>query len=269
MNSEKKGSILIAGCGWVGMKLGKHLSSKGYKIFGTTRSKSNFQDLSNHNIEPVQLELPADDPSQLKLPEVDSVVVSISPGRRDDRSDYSTAIRQLAQYWEDGNAQVIMYSSSSVYGNQKGVVTEDAAQPDLKSDNAILAAEGALKSVLPDSVILRLSGLYGEDRHPVKYLAGRSDIKDGDGPVNLVHREDVIRATEMMIEQNIRGEIFNVCAPVHPSRREIYTTIAERLEMEKPTFLDGGEEAKEVSSDKIQQTGFRFVHEDPLVYQQS
>ena len=267
MNSNKKGSVLIVGCGWGGKKLGQDLSQKGYNVYGTTRSESNFSKLENHHIKPVQLELPVTDTSSIELPEVDSVVISISPGRGGDRNEYPKAIRQLAQLWEDANVQVIMYSSSSAYGNATGVVTENSVQPDTKNENSILAAEGELKSVLRDSVILRLSGLYGEDRHPVKYLAGRTDIKDGDGPVNLVHREDVIGATEFVIEKKIRGEIFNVCAPVHPTKKEIYTTIAERLGMEKPEFESGGEDGKEVSSEKILNIGFHFVHEDPLSYQ--
>lgn len=267
MNSNKKGSILIVGCGWVGKKLGQDLSQKGYNVYGTTRSESNFSDLENHNIKPVKLELPVADLPSLTLPEVDTVVISISPGRGGDRSEYPFAIRQLAQLWKDANVQVIMYSSSSAYGNATGVVTEESVQPDTKNENAIVAAEGELRAVLRDSVILRLSGLYGEDRHPVKYLAGRTGIKDGNAPVNLVHREDVIAATEFVIEKEIRGDIFNVCAPVHPKKKEIYTTIAARLRMEKPEFESGGEDGKEVSSEKILNTGFHFVHEDPLSYQ--
>jgi hypothetical protein len=70
----------------------------------------------------------------------------------------------------------------------------------------------------------------------------------------------------MMIEEDLRGEIFNVCAPSHPRKKEIYTTIAERLGMEKPKFLDGGSDAKYVSSEKILGTGFEFSHEDPMEF---
>ncbi|MAO63938.1 MAG: hypothetical protein CL666_02940 [Balneola sp.] len=266
MNSAKNGSLLIIGCGWLGKKLGQIVAEKNVTVFGTTRTSSNFSELSDHNIKPVKLELPASSLSEIRLPETDSVLISISPGRGDDRSTYPLIMGQLAQVLAERNTQVIMYSSTSVYGNAKGEVTENDATPDPENSNAIVAAEGALRKHFPDAVILRLSGLYGEDRHPAKYMAGRKDISGGDAPVNLVHREDVIRATEWVIENDLRGEILNVCAPVHPDKQEIYTTITERLEMKKPTFIDGGNDGKQVSSEKLISKGFEFIHSDPLAF---
>lgn len=266
MNSTKNGSLLIIGCGWLGKKLGQYVVSKGATVFGTTRTSSNFSELNEHKIKPVKLELPVSSLSEIRLPETDSVLISISPGRGDDRSAYPKIMGQLAQVLAEINTQVIMYSSTSVYGNAKGKVTENDASPNTESDNAIVAAEGELKKHVPNAVILRLSGLYGEDRHPAKYMAGRKDISGGDAPVNLVHREDVIRTTELVIEKNIRGEILNVCAPVHPAKQNIYTTIAERLELKKPKFNDGGSDAKVVSSEKLINLGFEFVHSDPLTF---
>ncbi|MDR9419573.1 NAD-dependent epimerase/dehydratase family protein [Gracilimonas sp.] len=264
MNSEKNGSLLIIGCGWVGKKLGQQLAKKGTIVYGTTRSSSNFSELSELDIKPVKLELPAPSLSKIRLPETDSVLISISPGRGDDRSEYPKLMGQLAQVLAQRNTQVIMYSSTSVYGNAKGEVKETDATSDPDSDNAIVAAEGELRKYVSDAVILRLAGLYGADRHPAKYMAGRKDISNGDAPVNLVHREDVIKATEMVIEKDIHNEIFNISAPIHPAKKEIYTTITERLEMKKPKFLNGGGDGKVVSSDKVVELGFEFLHEEPL-----
>lgn len=267
MNSEKNGSLMIIGCGWLGKKLGQHATEQGMTVFGTTRSSSNFSDLSELNIKPVKLELPATYLSEIRLPETDSVLISISPGRGDDRSEYPKILGQLAQVLAERNVQVIMYSSTSVYGNAKGEVTEKDATPDPKSSNAIVAAEGELRKHISDAVILRLAGLYAEDRHPAKYMAGRKDISGGDAPVNLVHREDVIRATMEIVQKNIKGEIFNVCSANHPAKAEIYTAVAERLEMKKPKFLEGGGDGKVVSSDKLRKMlNIDFENDDPLSF---
>lgn len=266
MKSLRNCSVLIVGCGWVGKKLGAHLSSKNCKVYGTTRSSDNFSALESHNINPVQLELPVQEPSNIQLPETNTVIISISPGRGENRADYPLTIRQISKVLADSNKLVVFYSSTSAYGNLKNIVTENEAWPDTSSSNILLAAEGELRAQIPDATILRLAGLYGNDRHPVKYLAGRTELKDGDAPVNLVHREDVIRATEMMIENDIRGEIFNICAPIHPNKKDIYTTIAERLGLEKPEFLEGGMGGKLVSAQKLKELGFEFVHEDPMNY---
>lgn len=266
MKSLRNRSVLIIGCGWVGKKLGSFLASKDYKVYGTTRSQANFPDLESHHVKPIQLELPFQDISNIQLPETDAVIISISPGRGENREEYPQSIRQISKVMADSNKLVVLYSSTSAYGNAKNNVTEIEAQPDLSSSNILLAAEGELRELIPDATILRLSGLYGEDRHPVKYLAGRTGIKNGDAPVNLVHREDVIRATELMIEKDLRGEIFNVCAPDHPKKEDIYTTVAERFGMKKPEFLSGGADRKLVSSEKITNLRFRFVHENPISF---
>lgn len=120
---------------------------------------------------------------------------------------------------------------------------------------------------IPVAVILRLCGLYGEDRHPAKYMAGRNDISDGDAPVNLVHRDDVIQVTQKIITENIHGEIFNVCSGSHPSRTETYTVIAERLGLKKPTFAEGGADGKTVSSKKLKDRfDLDFIHPNPLEF---
>ena len=267
MNSKKNNAVLIVGCGWLGKKMGQDLSKKGHLVYGSTRSSSNFSKIDDYSIKPVKLELPAKSLSDIRLPEVDSVVISISPGRGGDRSDYPKAIGQLSQVLAERNVQIIMYSSTSVYGGTTNEVTEKDAEPDAQSDHAITAAEGALLKHSPDAVILRLCGLYGEDRHPAKYMAGRKKISDGDAPVNLIHRDDVIQVTEKIIESNIRGEIFNVCTDCHPSREDVYTKMAERLELKKPTFESGGEDEKSVSSKKLQkQFDITFLHPDPEAF---
>lgn len=267
MNSIKNEAVLIVGCGWVGKKLGHFLSQNDHTVYGTTRSQANFKELEAHNIIPIQLELPVNNVSDIQLPEVDSIVISISPGRGEDRDHYPAHIRQLAQLWDDGNAQFIMYSSTSAYGNTKGEVTEDDVNPDPKSKNMILAAEGELRQQVPEAVILRLSGLYGEDRHPAKYMAGRTGISDGDAPVNLIHRDDVIQVTQKIIDADIHGEIFNVCSELHPSRADIYPLIANRLGLKEPTFHKGGAEGKIVSPKKLMDhIDINLLHPDPKEY---
>lgn len=267
MNSDSKRSVLIVGCGWVGKKLGQHLNENGFKVIGTTRSEQNFHEIEGYGITPVKLELPVDKIQNIELPEVDSVVISVSPGRGDNRDEYPKNIRQLAKLWKGSNTQVIMYSSTGVYGNAQGVISESHTKPTVNSENTICAAEGELCEAFSDSVILRLAGLYGEDRHPVKYLAGRKNIKNGDAPVNLVHREDVIQVTKLMLNNDIRSAIYNVCCPAHPSKKELYTTVANKLDMEEPEFLSGGTGNKQISSDKlIEDLKYEFIHSDPMNY---
>ena len=44
---------------------------------------------------------------------------------------------------------------------------------------------------------LRLGGLIGKEKHPLKYLVVRKRIKNGGAPVNLVYGEDVSAAVKI------------------------------------------------------------------------
>ncbi len=268
MKSAELDSVLIIGCGWIGTKLATTLISQNTKVFGTTRSAKKVSSLRSLGIEPIIFDLEKEDTIQTDLPKVDAIVISISPGRGDQRSQYPKHIKKLSKLLASTNQQVVMYSSTSAYKERMGIVTESDALPDPESDNIILAAEGELKTIIPESVILRLGGLFGSDRHPVKYLAGSEGISNGDAPVNLVHREDVIAATISGISQKIQNEIFNVCSDHHPTKEELYTKLADKSELEIPSFDSGGSDEKLVDGTRIKkELGFEYKHNDLFAYE--
>ena len=242
--------------------------SQNINVFGTTRSAEKASSLRSLGIEPIIFDLEKEDSIQTDLPKVDAVVISVSPGRGDQRSQYPKHIRKLSKLLATTNQQVIMYSSTSAYKERMGIVTELDALPDPESENVILAAEGELKTIIPESVILRLGGLFGSDRHPVKYLAGRDGISNGDAPVNLVHREDVIAATISVISHKSQNAIFNVCSDHHPSKEELYTKLAEKSGLEIPSFDSGGSDEKLVDGTRIKkELGFEYKHNDLFAYE--
>ncbi|MBO6622832.1 MAG: SDR family oxidoreductase [Balneola sp.] len=267
MKSADLDSVLIIGCGWVGTKLATTLISQNINVFGSTRSAEKASSLRSLGIEPIIFDLEKEDTIQTDLPKVDAIVISVSPGRGDQRSQYPNHIQKLSTLLASSNQQVIIYSSTSAYKGKMGIVTELDALPDPETDNVILAAEGELKTIIPDSVILRLGGLFGSDRHPVKYLAGREGISNGDAPVNLVHREDVIAATISVLSQKIPGVIFNVCSDHHPTKKELYTNLSEKLGLETPSFNSGGSDEKLVDGSRIKkELGFEYKQNDLFLY---
>jgi nucleoside-diphosphate-sugar epimerase len=117
-----------------------------------------------------------------------------------------------------------------------------------------------------DTTVVRLGGLYGADRNPARFLAGRTDVARPEAPVNLIHRDDAVGAFLALIEQDVRGEVVNACADEHPTRREFYGRAARAMGLEPPTF-DASDPAtgKVVSSRKLtDRIGYQFRHPDPL-----
>lgn len=259
MNANNRKRILVFGCGWLGKKLAQHLISEGYSVWGTTRSQNKADELGKLGIQAIVLDLSTQKLIDVELPDVSKVVIGIAPGRKEGRKDYPDIIDKIATAYPQSTVQLIMYSSTSVYGDKTGEVVERTITPDSKSEHIIVSAEGMLMQSKPEATILRLCGLFGADRHPVHYLAGRQDLPNGDGPVNLVHSDQVIEVTRYMLDNDVRGQVFNVCSSHHPSRKNYYENKAESLGLEKPIFDKGGHSAKLIVSEKvIQATGINL-----------
>jgi nucleoside-diphosphate-sugar epimerase len=163
--------------------------------------------------------------------------------------------------------RVVFTGSTSVYANVNRVVREDEPlAPGPGSGRAIAAVEQMLRDTCPGgATVLRVAGLIGPGRYPGNFLAGKRDVPDGDAPVNLVHRDDVVGIVREVIGQDAWGEVFNVAADAHPTRRDYYTAAAGALGMPVPTFLPPGDCAwKVVDNARVKERlGYAFRWPDP------
>jgi len=88
------------------------------------------------------------------------------------------------------------------------------------------------------TTILRFGGLVGPGRHPGRFFAGKTDIANGQAPVNLIHLQDCIAITLAIIQQNAFGYTFNACSPHHPTRQEFYNNAASHMGLPAPQFVN-------------------------------
>ena len=271
----KPKTISILGCGWLGLPLGTHLATHGYTVRGSTTTPVKVVLLRALGIEPYWVTLAPDVRASevLDFFDADVLVLNLPP----QRGGGPEAARRFVQQIEAIRTElhyspidfVVFVSSTSVYDDMNGPVTErDAGRPLPPSpvSRALLDAETLLREDTRfDTTVLRLAGLYGYGRHPGRFLAGRTDLANGDAPVNLVHRDDVVAVITRIIEDDVRGEVFNVCADEHPRRRDFYPAAARRLGLAAPTFREGGPTAfKVVRNDWLKQRlGYAFRHPDP------
>lgn len=263
-------TISILGCGWLGLPLADYLIGKGYKLKGSTRTRSELEVIKSHGIEPFYLVLAPD----LRGDSVDDffncdvLVVNFPPERRDDIADYHPAqIRSLIARIESSLVKKVLFvSSTSVYPDLGREVSEDDnAPPEKPSGIALLEAERLFRdSSRFETTIIRFGGLIGYDRMPGRFLAGRKGITGGNAPVNLIHRDDCVGIVHRIIERNVWGETFNACADEHPLRKEYYTAQALKLGLHPPDFEDGGGGFKIIRSDKLKKRlEYWFKYPDP------
>ena len=167
-----------------------------------------------------------------------------------------------------GVKKVIFTSSTSVYPEVNGVVTEaDDLEPSKDSGKALRIAEGLLMNQNGfQTTVLRLAGLVGFDRNPRQFLKKRRVIHKVNSPVNLVHRDDCIRVITLILEKNLWGEIFNVCSDEHPLRTDFYKKEAELADIDIHDIdMQRNADYKIVSNKKLKEiTGYNFIYPDPL-----
>jgi nucleoside-diphosphate-sugar epimerase len=264
-------TISILGCGWLGLPLGEYLRGKGYAVKGSTRTRSELEVIKARGIEPFYLVL---DPGLRgegmdDFFNCDVLIVSFPPERRDDIAEYHPAqIRSLIARIESSPVKFVLFvSSTSVYPDLNREVTEDDREPPTKpSGIALLEAERLFRdSARFGTTILRFGGLIGYDRMPGRFLAGKSGIRGGNAPVNLIHRDDCVTIIHRIIDRNLWGETLNACADKHPLRKEYYTAQARKLGLKPPDFVDGGGGGfKIVMSEKLKKRlEYRFKYPDP------
>src|SRR5690606_8243658 len=107
--------------------------------------------------------------------------------------------------------------------------------------------------------VVRMGGLLGDDRVPGKYFSGKSNVP-GHLPVNYIYRYDAVKLIGWIIENQLWNQTFNGVAPFHPLRKEVYERNAQLLNFPPPISYEqpAARPWKEISSQKIIQTGFAF-----------
>ena len=261
--------ISILGCGWLGLPLGKYLVENGHSVKGSTTSESKLSLLSEIGIEPFLLSFSP----QIEGNNIDNflnseiLIICIPPRAGKFGEDFHVQqIESLLEYLSSSTIKSIIYTSStSVYPDLNREMTED---DEVIENHALIKVENLLKNLPQNVTILRCGGLMGGERIPAKYFAGKI-INTGKIPVNYVHQEDVVRIITMILEQEFWNETFNVVSPEHPIREEIYLRNCEEFGFEKPIFEESLEEIqfKIISPQKlIQQTGYGFIYDNPLIF---
>jgi nucleoside-diphosphate-sugar epimerase len=238
-------TVGIAGMGWLGLPLAQNLLVLGYQIKGsvTSRAKATTLQAKGFEVYPLEIsETGVRGEPQGFLKDVDSLIVMIPPGlRRNTGADYVLKMAHfLTEIKKSSIKKIVLVSSTSVYDDLQGHVTEkDIPKPTSQAGKQLVQVEQLFfNSEGIKTTIVRFGGLFGGSRQPVRYLAGRKNLNDGNAPVNLIHRQDCIGILSEIIKQEAYGYIFNATSPEHPRKRIHYTKRATALNLTPPLFSE-------------------------------
>ncbi|NJM16998.1 MAG: hypothetical protein HC896_17925 [Bacteroidales bacterium] len=169
--------ISILGCGWLGLPLAEHFSGKGMQVKGSVRDIEKKTALLNAGIEAYVINIANKLQGENIDPffDTDLLIINYPPPKADNAEKLH--VQQLAEITgrlANPGAKVVFVSSTSVYPNTNGWVTEECnLLPEKGSGMVLLAAEKFLVNALGNKVtILRFGGLIGYTRNPARFLAG-------------------------------------------------------------------------------------------------
>jgi nucleoside-diphosphate-sugar epimerase len=239
--------VLIVGCGYVGVPLGTELAGLGHQVFGLRRSALADAELRAAGISPLHADITRPE-TLANLPRDFDWVVNCAAsggGTADDyRRVYLEGTRNLLAWLASAPPRKFVYTSSTgVYGQNDGSLVTEAspAEPPGETGRVLVETEQVLREAahardLP-AVILRVAGIYGPGRgfYFRNLVRGEARI-EGEGRrfVNMIHRDDVVRAIIAALERGQPGEIYNACDDEPATQRDVFAWLAQQLNLPLP-----------------------------------
>jgi nucleoside-diphosphate-sugar epimerase len=240
--------ISILGLGWLGEALAFSLKRDGHQVWGSYRTNaSSFPDSF-----PLVLPLSSDPRFPPDYLHSDVLIATLAPS--------SNAIN-LAQLYSDFFTntpqwkRVLITTSTSIYGEHQGEVDESSPPaPDGSRGMHQLQVEQTLETLKLPISFLRLGGLMGPDRHPIKTLAGKSGLTPG--PLNCIDQHDVIRVIKFLLHEASLPQKINCVAWPHQRKEVYYPRLAHKLGLRPVEYTKGGGSSKVVHSTFLKSRGF-------------
>lgn len=242
--------VMIAGCGYIGMALGRALLKEGHEVFGMRRpSPLAEESLCEEGIVPLLGDITRPETLPPLVASLDIVVNCVAPqggGVNAYLSTYFDGTRNLLHWLESHSPQAFIYTSSTgVYGEDDGsMVTEQSAcEPPTETGRVLLQTEALLLSEFQAArlapIILRLAGIYGPGRGYwlKRLLNGDAILPEEDSRIlNMIHQQDVVSAIFAAIEGGRAGEVYNVVddAPVTVKEMRTHEALTSYLPARAP-----------------------------------
>ena len=277
--------IVIVGCGYVGLELGRQLRRAGHEVTGVRRSDAGLDAVEDAGLEPHRAD--ATDPGSLSsLPDAEWVVFAASSGDRGAdaaRAVYVEGLENVIEEYAGRSSspdRLVYTSSTGVYGDHDGAFVDEDTPIDPKTEKTeVLAdAERIARETAADAgidgTVARFAGLYGPGRYRLdRYLTGPVT----EGYLNMVHRDDAAGAVAFCLDSGVaRGETVLVvddepvdkwafadwlaaeCGVEPPPKR----TIEERLA--DPDLSTAArrriQTSKRCANDRLRESGYEFAY---------
>jgi len=246
--------ILIIGCGDIGIRVAKIWKKASKSVFAVARSESSIDSFRQQHIHACQADL--DNVDSLKsLPSKQALLYYFAPPPATGQKD--TRMTHFLDNVDEKHlpAHIIYISTSGVYGDQRGEVIneETPANPQVDRAKRRYDAEQQLRqwgiNNSVDITILRVGGIYGPGRLPLKRLQDKVPMlhEHLSPQTNRIHADDLAQICVAAAIKDTAGEIYNVSDGTNSNMTEYFNTIADFCDLERPPLVDWDEAEKTIS----------------------
>lgn len=231
----RTGRVLVAGCGYLGLTVARHLHAAGWEVEALTREPASAAVLRGEPFPVTACDL-GDRAALARLGRFDAVIHTASSGHGGPeayRRVFVEGSRNLLAAVRP--ERFIFTGSTSVYAQGDGsLVTETSPTEPLRETGRLLLEAEALV-LAAGGTVARLAGLYGPGRWVLlsKFLSGEARLEgDGGRWINQIHRADAASALFFLLAA--APGVYNV-ADGHPvTQREIYAAFAGHFQRPMP-----------------------------------
>lgn len=255
-------SVLVLGCGYVGLATARLFHRAGWQVTGVTRSGAS----ANEGFPILSCDI-TDANAVARLPRTEAIVdcVSSSKGGAEVYEQvYFHGAKNLLEKLAPKN--FLFTSSTSVYAqtDHSTVDEQSAALPDRETGRILLKTEALVLE--HGGIVARLAGIYGPGRSVLlrKFLDGSALIEgNGERIINQIHRDDAAAAIWMMITTPVATGIYNVSDDTSILQRDCYAWLSQHFNKPMPPSgpIDPnrkrGWTSKRVSNAKLRACGWR------------
>ena len=236
--------LLIVGCGDVGMRLLPLLTGH-FRVFATTSQPARRAELRALGAVPLVADL--DRPNTLRrLCGLASTVVHLAPPPADGVLDSRT--RNLTAILPE-HGRLVYVSTTGVYGDCGGALFDESRPVAPRNPRALrrVDAERVLRRWAGRSgaalAILRVPGIYGADRLPLKRLQqGTPALIDADDVyTNHIHADDLASIIARALFRALPNRIYHAVDDSDMKMAQYFDVVADAFRLPRPPRLPRAE----------------------------
>jgi len=236
--------LLIVGCGDVGMRLLPLLTAH-FRVFATTSQPSRRAELRAAGAVPLVVDL--DQPATLRrLAGLAPMVVHLAPPPGDGGQDRRT--RNLTAILPE-HGRMVYVSTTGVYGDCGGALFDESRPVAPCNPRALrrVDAEQVLRRwarrAHSDLSILRVPGIYGADRLPLKRLQQGTPalVEADDVYTNHIHADDLASIIVRALFRALPNRVYHAVDDSEMKMAAYFDAVADAFKLPRPPRLPRAE----------------------------